>query len=70
MVETHPGLINHAAALVARHRIRGFDAVHLATALTMRSLAAPHDTFTFVSADVKLNAAAVAERLAVHPPLR
>ncbi|HYW06853.1 MAG TPA: type II toxin-antitoxin system VapC family toxin [Longimicrobium sp.] len=70
IADPRPEQINHAAALVARHRIRGFDAVHLATPLTMRSLAAPHHTFIFVSADVKLNAAALAEQLAVHPPLR
>jgi hypothetical protein len=69
VTDPRPDHIDHAAALVARHRIRGFDAVHLATALAVRD-ATPQDTFTFVSADVKLNAAALAEQLAVHPPLR
>lgn len=60
--------IDHAAALVARHRLRGFDAVHLATALALRHATAA-DSFTLLSADLKLNAAAQAEKLVVHPSL-
>ncbi|HYW06851.1 MAG TPA: type II toxin-antitoxin system VapC family toxin [Longimicrobium sp.] len=68
IADPRPEHIDHAATLVARHRIRGFDAVHLATALAVRD-ATPLDTFIFVSADVKLNAAVHAEKLVVHPSL-
>jgi len=56
-----------AAALVWKHRLRGADAVHLATALAVRDeLEEPE--FYFVSSDVALNRAAQAEGLAVIDP--
>lgn len=52
-------------ALLARHPLRGGDAVHLASALHLRELA--QDDVTFACADIALNAAARAEGLAVSP---
>ena len=57
-----------AATLVWRHRLRGADAVHLATALAAREELAEETEFYFVSSDVALNRAAQAEGLAVIDP--
>ena len=57
-----------AAALVWKHRLRGADAVHLATALATREEAPPSSEFYFVSSDVALNRAAAAEGLEVIDP--
>lgn len=40
-------LVDHAAALARRHRLRGFDAVHLATGLAARYAAPPEDELRF-----------------------
>ena len=57
-----------AAALVWKHRLRGADAVHLATALEVRKNVSNSAEFYFVSADALLNRAATAEGLAVIDP--
>ena len=57
-----------AAALVWKHRLRGADAVHLATALAIRGEMTEESEFYFVSSDVSLNRAAQAEGLAVIDP--
>jgi predicted nucleic acid-binding protein len=58
-------LVEHAAGLARRHRLRGFDAVHLATALAARNASAPGDELTFMVTDEELAAAARAEGLTV-----
>jgi len=64
-------VIDRAVELAQRHRLRGYDAVQLATALEasaiMQSQALP--ALTFVAADSDLLTAAVAERLSVENPL-
>ncbi len=56
-----------AGRLVVEHRLRGFDAVHLAAALTLRD-AVGDDGVAFSSFDAPLNEAAAAEGLIVLEP--
>lgn len=64
-------MIDRAVELTQRHRLRGYDAVQLATALVttetmqLQSLSAP----VFVAADGYLLTAAAAEHLPVENPL-
>jgi len=64
-------LVDLAVDLTIRHPLRGYDAVHLASALLVPSQVAPLRpvSVTFVSADRALLAAAMAEGLAVENPL-
>jgi len=57
-----------AAEVAGRHLLRGFDAVQLTAALTMRQGAGP-ETLAFSSFDAELNEAARAEGLTVLEPL-
>jgi predicted nucleic acid-binding protein len=61
-------LASAAAALAWKHRVKGADAVHLATALAVREELAAGTEFYFVAADVSLNRAAAAEGLDVIDP--
>jgi predicted nucleic acid-binding protein len=60
--------VDAAAALVWKHRVRGADAVQLATALAARRDVPDEGEFYFVSSDTALNRAAAAEGLAVIDP--
>ena len=66
-----PAVIERACALLERHPLRAYDAIHLATALGAREfLASCGDaSLTFVAADEQLNRAAENEGLAVDNPL-
>lgn len=71
VVEITPNLIDRAMILAETHALRGYDAVQLAAALEVNAICltlpgAP--SLTLVSADAALNAAAVAEGLAVDDP--
>lgn len=57
-----------AANLVWKHRLRGADAVHLATALNVRGWLPKESEFYFVGSDRAQNAAAAAEGLEVLDP--
>jgi predicted nucleic acid-binding protein len=63
-------IIDLAADLTQRHPLRGYDAVHLATALVLRDqlVAARLPAPTFVAADANLCAVARAEGLAAENP--
>jgi hypothetical protein len=61
IIEPTAAVVNDAAGLVIRHRLRGYDAVQLAGALLLRH-AAPGG-ITFACADRALLAAAAAEEL-------
>ncbi len=63
-------IINLATTLLARHRLRTLDALHLATALTANQVLvnASLPSLTFVCADNRLNSAATAEGLAIENP--
>jgi predicted nucleic acid-binding protein len=70
LVEITPALIQEAMILAERCRLRGYDAVQLAAALQVHAvhLAMGVSSIVFISADVKLNAAATAEGLGVDDP--
>jgi predicted nucleic acid-binding protein len=56
-----------AGRLAEVHGLRGFDAIHLATAKQLKS-SQPYISFAFSSFDDDLNKAAVAEKLTVLAP--
>jgi predicted nucleic acid-binding protein len=60
-VEPSRGIVWRAAALAEVHRLRGYDAVHLASAIEAA-------TTTVVTSDLRLAEAARAEGLLVHVP--
>jgi predicted nucleic acid-binding protein len=70
MVEITPALLAEAARLANLHVLRAYDAVQLASALEMnrRWHSAGLGSITLVSSDKDLNAAAIAEGLAVEDP--
>jgi predicted nucleic acid-binding protein len=63
-------ILNHAVNLTQNHRLRGYDAVQLATALAVNAVltVAGLPMLTFVAADNDLVAAAHAEGLAAENP--
>ena len=63
-------IVDLACVLLERHPLRGYDAMHLATALTVQQALQRRDlpALTFLCADDRLNAAATAEDLAVDNP--
>lgn len=70
LVAINRTVVDEAIELTARHRLRGYDAVHLACALTLtRALAAHHlSPLVFISADDDLLKAAAAEGLSTDDP--
>ncbi len=72
VVEIGLPLVSMAVDLVEKHGLRGYDAMQLASGLTLyvrlsAAMSAPF-TFTFISADNNLNNAAQSETLAVDNP--
>jgi uncharacterized protein len=65
VVEVSAGLVAEAATLARQHALRGYDAVQLAAALEIH---ATDPSLTLLSADVELNAAAIAEGVRVDDP--
>ena len=63
-IEVRPEIAVHAGDLAERHGLRGYDAVHLASALAIREVRP-----TVVTWDADLAVAALAERLGVAPPI-
>ena len=63
-------LVNLAMTLAEGHGLRGYDSVQLAAALALQATREALDlsAVTFVCADDRLNAAAVAEGLSVENP--
>ena len=62
VIEVHSQLIVKAVELAKQRALPGYDALQLATALTVRSLMAP-TMITFVAADAELDTAAALEGL-------
>ena len=60
-VELHDEVLRSARDLLRRHPLRGFDAIHLASALSLRSTLA--EPITFAAADARLLDAAHATHL-------
>ncbi len=67
IVNVSAAIVASAMELAERHSLRGYDAVQLASALSVQSVA-PSFHVTLVSADAELNTAAVAEGLTVDDP--
>jgi predicted nucleic acid-binding protein len=65
IVEVSAGLVAHAATLVRKHALRGYDAVQLAAALEVHSQV---PSLMLLSADANLNSAAMAEGLTADNP--
>ena len=65
-----PALIAEAVNIAIKHGLRGYDAVQIAAALQVRAerLALGASAPALISADTELNAAALAEGLAVKNP--
>jgi len=70
LIAVNKVIVDQAIELTRRHKLRGYDAVHLASALMLRSHLSAHNwpPPIFVSADNDLLAAAVAEGLATENP--
>lgn len=60
-IDASRAIIALAGDLAERHVLRGFDAIHLASALALRDRA--HSSVVFCCADERLNAAAASEGL-------
>jgi hypothetical protein len=72
VVEIDQALVDLAVSLTQRHKLRGYDAVQLASALTLNGLLAQSQMspLTFVAADNDLLQAAQGEGLATDNPNR
>ena len=70
IVEVTEVLVNRAVSLAETHGLRGYDAIQLAAACEIHTLcvAAGLPPLIFVSADTRLNAAAISEGLMVDDP--
>ncbi len=70
IVSIQAEIVQLACELIERQPLRGYDSVHLATALTVnqRLIENEQAPLIFLSADNRLNAAAQAEGLAVDNP--
>ena len=70
IVPSTTAIVDLACVLLERHPLRGYDAMHLATALTVQQALQRRDlpALIFLCADDRLNAAATAEDLAVDNP--
>ena len=67
VIEVQPVVIDTAIRLAKERALRGYDALQLATALTVRSLVGP-EPVAFVAADKELNTAATLEGLTALNP--
>jgi uncharacterized protein len=70
VVETTEVLVDRAMSLAEMHALRGYDSVQLAAACELHAVLTANGLppLTFVSADIALNAAAVAEGLVTDNP--
>jgi len=68
-IELTSRVIAQAMSVAELHALRGYDAVQLATALQVNALCVALGlTLTLISADAELNAAALAEGIAIENP--
>ena len=70
VIEIVPELTNRAVSIVQVYALRAYDAVQLASALEINTerIASGAPSVALISADAALNAAAIAEGLAVDDP--
>jgi hypothetical protein len=71
LLQVDRGIIERAVDLTQSHRLRGYDAVHLATALAANDdlVKQDHPPLTFVASDDDLLTAAQAEGIETNNPL-
>ncbi|HET7460625.1 MAG TPA: type II toxin-antitoxin system VapC family toxin [Longimicrobium sp.] len=69
ILEVTEAVVYQAALLVARYRLRAYDAVHLATAMRLQLLLKDSFEVVFVCSDRRLTLAAEDERLRVVDPV-
>jgi uncharacterized protein len=69
-VDIDEPLVDLAVMLAKRHKLRGYDAIQLAAAITVQTVLSPSDlaTLTFLSADEVLLQAAEHESLPIDNP--
>ncbi|MCP9469902.1 MAG: type II toxin-antitoxin system VapC family toxin [Nitrospira sp.] len=65
VLEIHQPVLRHAGRLAEQHRMRAYDAMHLAAALLIRAHGS--EEVTFLGFDHELNRAAKAEGLSLPP---
>lgn len=70
LIAIDEAVIDQAIALTRRHKLRGYDAIHLACALTLQQILTANGgpALTFVAADNDLLTAAAAEGLVADNP--
>ena len=68
LIKPDDTVLMKAALLVATHGLRAYDSVHLASALSLRRQFGFTATLTFVTCDIRLQHAAIAEKLVVADP--
>lgn len=70
LMSVNRSIVNNAMGLTARHRLRGYDAVHLACALYLQQALTAHQLtpLKFISADKDLLQAALTEGLLLDNP--
>jgi len=68
LVAVNRDIVNRAVDLTQKFRLRGYDSVQLATALTVQSVTPPGIQLRFVTNDRDLGLAATAEGLEVDYP--
>ena len=70
VIEPSRAIVDAAADLAVRHRLRGYDAIQLASALQARQMLTwiGEPSPLLMSSDLELNTSAAAEGLAVQNP--
>lgn len=69
LIELSPTIIESAGDLAEKHALRAYDAVQLSAAVEINSeMVSVSSKVTLISSDTALNAAAIAEGLAVEDP--
>lgn len=69
IVEPSETVVARASMMVVKHGLRAYDAMHLASAITLHYDLGMTNTLTFVTCDIRLKHAAVAEQLVVADPM-
>lgn len=69
IVKPTDAVVIRSAMLVVQHGLRAYDAVHLASALALQNDLRGASPVTFISSDLRLKRATVAERLPVLDPM-
>jgi predicted nucleic acid-binding protein len=68
IVEPTETVVARASMMVVKHGLRAYDAMHLASAITLQYDIGLTATLTFITCDIRLKHAAIAENLIVADP--